>query len=336
MNCTTRMSTLKPPLTTIFGSLFILTSVMAIVGNGFALIIIWKPGRKITSPTKLLTSLAVSDLLVGIILSPLTCWQVLDYISLKVCEIDYARRYFYFFLCVTSGLTLALISYDRYILLTKLTNYNKYMSKRKLIILLTLAWLVPALIPVFQIKIFGPYIYFLGIVICFFGVLIVLIISYCCIVRVIRKKEKKVLTRVKELQLVENNTDTANCEKGKEPSNLTKNKHVNEKDMSKKVEQREKKYVALAKSVVILILFFLLLNVPVSLWTILSLINVKYDFVNKNFMDICYVTASLTAQFNSCVNPFIYFFKNPEFRRRAKNCFKSQENKSIKCQFRNL
>ena len=318
MNCTTRMSTLKPPLTTIFGSLFILVSIMATVGNGFALIIIWKPGRKITSPTKLLTSLAVSDLLVGIVLSPLTCWQVLDYISLNVCEIDYARRYFYFFLCVTSGLTLALISYDRYVLLTKLTNYNKYMSKKKLITLLTLAWLVPALLPVFQIKIFGPYIYFLGVVICFFGVLIVLIISYCCIVRVIRKKEKKVLNHVIELQLVECSNDTTTSEKRKEP----KSKYVNEKDMSKKLDQREKKYVALAKFVVILILCFLLLNSPVSIWTILSLINVKYDFFNENFMDICYITASLAAQFNSCVNPLIYFFKNPEFRRRAKSFLK--------------
>ena len=318
MNCTTRMSTLKPPLTTIFGSLFILVSIMATVGNGFALIIIWKPGRKITSPTKLLTSLAVSDLLVGIVLSPLTCWQVLDYISLNVCEIDYARRYFYFFLCVTSGLTLALISYDRYVLLTKLTNYNKYMSKKKLITLLTLAWLVPALLPVFQIKIFGPYIYFLGVVICFFGVLIVLIISYCCIVRVIRKKEKKVLNHAKELQLVECSNDTTTSEKRKEP----KIKYVNEKDMSKKLDQREKKYVALAKFVVILILCFLLLNSPVSIWTILSLINVKYDFFNENFIDICYITASLAAQFNSCVNPLIYFFKNPEFRRRAKSFLK--------------
>ena len=321
MNCTTRMSTLKPPLTTIFGSLFILISIMATVGNGFALIIIWKPGRKITSPTKLLTSLAVFDLLVGIILSPLTCWQVIDYISLNVCEIDYARRYFYFFLCVTSGLTLALISYDRYILLTKLTDYNKYMTKRKLIILLILAWLVPDLIPVFQLKMFGPYIYFLGIVICFFGILVVLIISYCCIARVIRKKEKKVLTHVKELPLAETSTDTTNCEKGKEPSNLTKNNRVNEKDISKNVEQREKKYVALAKSVAILILCFLLLNSPVSIWTILSIVNVKYDFVNKYFMDIFYITASLTAQFNSCINPFIYFFRNPEFRRRARIFF---------------
>ena len=254
----------------------------------------------------------------GIVLSPLTCWQVLDYISLNVCEIDYARRYFYFFLCVTSGLTLALISYDRYILLTKLTNYNKYMSKKKLITLLTLAWLVPALLPVFQIKIFGPYIYFLGVVICFFGVLIVLIISYCCIVRVIRKKEKKVLNHAKELQLVECSNDTTTSEKRKEP----KSKYVNEKNMSKKLDQREKKYVALAKFVVILILCFLLLNSPVSIWTILSLINVKYDFFNENFMDICYITASLTAQFNSCVNPFIYFFKNPEFRRRAKSFLK--------------
>ena len=156
MNCTTRMSTLHPPLTTVFGASFMLISIMATVANGLVLIIIWKPGHhNVTSTTKLLTSLAVTDLLVGIIVSPLSSWQVLNY-KLNVCEIDYARRYFSIFLGITSGLTLALISYDRYILLTKLTNYNKYMTKRKLIILLIFVWLVPTLMLVFQTKIFGP------------------------------------------------------------------------------------------------------------------------------------------------------------------------------------
>ena len=325
MNCTTRMSTLNPPLTTVFGASFILTSIMATVANSFVLIIIWKPGHhNITPTTKLLTSLAVTDLLVGIIVSPLSCWQVLNY-KLNVCEIDYARRYFSIFLGITSGLTLALISYDRYILLTKLTNYNKYMTKRKLFILLIFAWLVPALMPVFQIKIFGPYIYFLGIITCFFGVLTVLVISYLCIVRVIRKKEKKLQTYDTELPLVQTSISTANCERSKEPSNFTKKKFINENDMSRMGERRERRYVALAKSLVILILFFLLFSSPIAIWTILNIINVKHDFVDENVIQICYIIASFTAQFNSCVNPFIYFLKNPEFRRCAKIFFKRQQ-----------
>ena len=230
MNCTTCMSLLEPPLTFVFGFMFIVTSVMATVGNGFSLFIIWRPGLKLTSSTKILTSLVVSDLLVGIILSPLTCFQVLNYISLNDCEIDYARRYLFFFLCNTSGLTLVVISYDRYILLTKLTNYNKFMTKNKLIVLLILAWLVPALIPLLQLKIFGPYVYLFGILTVFFGALVFLIISYSCIVKVIRQKEKQLETH--EVNLVESSSDNTSYEK---------NEDLKESDISRKRQRREKK-----------------------------------------------------------------------------------------------
>ena len=63
------MSLLKPPMTTVFGAMFIVTSIVATTGNGFALLIIWRPGYKITPSTKILTSLAVSDLLVGIVIT---------------------------------------------------------------------------------------------------------------------------------------------------------------------------------------------------------------------------------------------------------------------------
>ena len=313
MNCTTRMSLLEPPLTFIFGFMFIVTSVMAAAGNGFSLFIIWRPGLKLTSSTKILTSLVVSDLLVGIILSPLTCFQVLNYISLNNCEIDYARRYLFFFLCNTSGLTLVVISYDRYILLTKLTNYNKFMTKKKLIILLILAWLVPALIPLLQLKIFGPYVYLFGILTVFLGALVFLIISYSCIVKVIRQKEKQLRTHEVNLATVESSNDNVSYEK---------NKNIKESDISRKRQRREKKYVALAKSVSILILCFLLFNGPISIWTILSLLNVKHGFVDHKIIQVCYIIASFTAQFNSCINPFIYFSKNPEFRKCAKALFK--------------
>ena len=180
MNCTTHVSVLEPPLTNVFGTMFIVTTIVATTGNGFVLFVIWRSGYKITSSAKILTSFAVSDLLVGIVSSPLTCWQVLNCISLNVCDINYVRRYFLFSLCVISGLTLALISYDRYIYLTKLTNYNKYMTKKKIVALLILAWLVPAVIPIFQLKIFRLSVFLLGLLFFFFffGRLTVLAFSY--------------------------------------------------------------------------------------------------------------------------------------------------------------
>ena len=163
--------------------MFIVTTIVASAGNGFALFVIWRPDYKITSSTKLLTSLAVSDLLVEIVLSPLTCRQVVNYISLKGCDIDYIRRYILFFLCVTSGLTLALISYDRYIYLIQMTNYNKYMTKRKLLPLLMFAWLV---LPSSWV-----YVYLLGLLSCFLVYLLTVpAFSYFCIFRLIRRKEK--------------------------------------------------------------------------------------------------------------------------------------------------
>ena len=179
MNCTTHVSVLEPPLTNVFGTMFIVITIVATTGNGFVLFVIWRSGYKITSSAKILTSFAVSDLLVGIVSSPLTCWQVLNCISLNVCDINYVRRYFLFSLCVIPGLTLALISYDRYIYLTKLTNYNKYMTKKKIVALLILAWLVPAVIPIFQLKIFRIYVFLLGLLFFFFfGRLTVLAFSY--------------------------------------------------------------------------------------------------------------------------------------------------------------
>ena len=321
MNCTTRMSVLGPPLTTVFGAMFIVTSIAAAAGNGFVLFVIWRPGYNIASSTKILTSLAVSDLLVGIVSSPLTCWQVINYISLKVCDIDIIRRYFLFFLCVTSGLTLALISCDRYIHLTKLTNYNKYMTKRKLVALLLLAWLVPALIPVFQLRIFGRYVYLLGLLFCFFGILIVLSFSYCCIFRLIRRKEKKLKNYDIPLAVVDSDKNKKFREYYKKSNDNGSDIDCNDKGRSRQRALGERKYVALGKSAAVLIICFLLCNSPFSLWSILVLLNARYNFLEMKAIQILYVISTWAAQFNSCVNPLIYFLKNPEFRRRAKSLF---------------
>ena len=50
-------------------------------------------------------------------------------------------------------------------------------------------------------------------------------------------------------------------------------------------------------------------------------INAKYGFLDIKTTQIFYVISTWTAQFNSCVNPFIYFLKNLEFRAHAKILF---------------
>ena len=190
MSCPILMSMLKPPLTTIFGLIFIVLSILAIVENDFILFFIWKPDRKIPFSIKILSSLAVSDLLAGMVLPPVTSWQVLNHISLNNCNADCVQRYFTVLLVGSSALTLLLVAFNRYISLTTLTNYNRYMSNRKLIVLITFAWLVPALTPILQIKTFEPYTYLSALLVLFFVPLTFLIIFYNFIIQVFRRKER--------------------------------------------------------------------------------------------------------------------------------------------------
>lgn len=310
--CPIRMSILNPPLTTIFGVMFIVASIMATAGNAFVLFVLWRPGRKITSSIKILSSLAVSDLLVGLVLSPVTAWQVLDHNALRNCNADYVRRYFTVLLVGSSVLTLALISYDRYILLTKLTNYNKYMTKRKIIILLTFAWLFPALVPALQIKgAFGKHTYLSFVLICFFVPLVFLSVIYCYIVQAIKKKEMKMMNYTQEFS-VNASTDSGEEFKMKEVAIKNQNRH-------------EIKQIALAKAVAILIVCYGVCITPINSWIIVDRFNVEYKFMNEKGHQVWYLISMLMSQCNSCINPTIYFLKNPEFQKRVKSLFTKKE-----------
>ena len=310
--CTIRMSTLNPPLTTVFGVMFIIASIIATAGNAFVLFVLWRPGRKVTSSIKILSSLAVSDLLVGLVLSPATAWQVLDYTALRNCNADYVRRYFTVLLVGSSALTLALISYDRYILLTKLTNYNRYMTKRKIIIFLTFAWLFPALVPALQIKsAFGKHTYLSFVLICFFVPLVFLSVIYCYIVQAIKKKEMKLMNYTQEFS-VSTSTDCGGEFKMKEVATKNQNRH-------------DIKQIALAKAVAVLIVCYGVCITPISSWIIVNSFNVEYHFMNEKGHQTWYLVSMLMSQCNSCINPVIYFLKNPEFQKRVKTLFRRKE-----------
>ena len=308
MNCSTRMSSLETPLTTIFGAMFISISVFASVTNGLVLFVLWKPGGKVTTSTKILTSLAVSDFLVGMILSPLTSWQVLSK-SLNDCRVEYTRRYLVLLLTGSSVLTLGLISYDRYILLLKLGNYSKYMTRWKLITFLLFAWLVPALIPILQLEIFGSFPYLIAVILIFFCPLVVLSVNYRLILRVIKRQEKTLRTYELEVSGATSVTDT---------SRGTIQNNFKEIAATEKKKRKARKQITLAKSVIMLIFWYILFLMPSNAWIVVRLINLKYYFLSLKVFHVWYLIAAVTTLLNSRLNPVIYFLKNPEFRKRAK------------------
>lgn len=65
---------------------------------------------------------------------------------------------------------------------------------------------------------------------------------------------------------------------------------------------------------------------PSNAWIMIRLINLKYHFLNLKIFHVWYLIAAVTALLNSCLNPVIYFLKNPEFRKRDKFSFQRSVN----------
>ena len=310
MVCTTRMSLLRPPVTYVFGGSLIINSVIAIIGNSIALLILWMAG-KIERSHKLLTSLAVSDLLVGMILSPITSWQVLNCTSLSSCTADVVRTYFSVLLVGSSVMTLGVIAYDRYILLTKLKNYNIYMTKKKFVILLLIAWLYPASIPILRVFKEYPELYLVVSLSILVLPLIFLVFSYYYISKAVHTKQ----TMVRSSQL--QHCTIVNTRNLSKPSSNTV-------DIFKdKINLRKgKSHINFGRAVAVLIISYVCCISPLSTWLILNIFNSEYKFIEEESFQIMYLCAMLLSQINSCCNPIIYFYKIPKFRKGFKKLFR--------------
>ena len=129
------------------GGLSIFAGATALLENTVALFILFWYRNLHTLSNKLLISLAISDLFVGLTIAPIQAMQLLSSQLHYNCKLDEIRRYLGTLLIGASALSIGAISYDRYLHMSKLTNYNMYMSSRKIGILCFFSWSIPAIIP---------------------------------------------------------------------------------------------------------------------------------------------------------------------------------------------
>ena len=290
MNCTTRMFLLVPPTTYVFGTFFIIVSISASVGNILVLAILWLFGKRSQSDT-ILSSLAVSDMLVGLILSPITAWQLIDSCSLRNCTADLVRTYFAILLVGSSVMTLGVIAYDQYILLTKLTNYDNCMTRKKVILLLSIAWVFPGLVPILRLA--GKYPYLFVVLIIFVGPLIVLVVSYCYITVAVKAKEqivKNYQVTSSALNSLEDEGVSNACSNVK----FAKDTEISSENLSR--VKKERRHIKLAKTVAVLISCYVCCTTPLNIAIIISLIRTLHPFMSpasyQNIIYILYVGSS--------------------------------------------
>ena len=121
----------------IFGSINLVVALSATVENSLALFaLIWYKDMHSRS-NRIIVSLAATDLLVGLTIAPLQAAELLVPGLHKNCAVDQARRILSAILVEASTFTIAAISYDRYVRLTRLNNYRLHKTSRKINILIT-------------------------------------------------------------------------------------------------------------------------------------------------------------------------------------------------------
>lgn len=124
-----------------------LLSFSIILANSLILLLIWRKRRLRTTSNMILTSLAVSDLLTGLVAVPMVivCSAVM---SFEVClPMDISNR----FLAFSSVGHLTFLSVDRYIRVTKILQYPSIVTEERLRFVLASVWFFALLASMIQL-----------------------------------------------------------------------------------------------------------------------------------------------------------------------------------------
>jgi len=185
------------------------------------------------------------------------------------------------------------ISYDRYILLRHSKNHNKFMSKRKTVLMIAASWIIPTLIPFLR---FVNRSAFYPIVVSYilFSLFIVAL-TYLLMVKLVRDSEKKFI--------VNNIT-----------SMPTHNRQLN-------------KTIKLTKTASMLLLSFLVCHLPIAL-LLLVRINCATCLSSHTQQIILLFTESI-SQVTACLSPGIYFMTCDVYLRELKKLLKNNKSPRV-------
>lgn len=303
-----RMGLLHSPNTFIFGSFYLVLSLVGTILNMVVLKILRDPFNRTRTNTILMSRVCV-DILTVTFLAPFYAAQLFNGSALMSVDVDIARRYFTFVLSSASYLTLAVIAYDRCVLLSNLNNYEDCMNKRKCLLLILLAWLIPVSIPFLYFL--GTVLYICATVIMFCVSFVSLVVSYLSIKKAMRKHRQFMEKQEREATLYGNAFSNRNTLQYK----------------------RELIHLKIAKMVLMLIFAYVLCRAVPDIWFILDGVNKYLNILSKKNVQMCYAIAFMMYPVNSCLNPIIYFYKNSQFRRDFRRLFC---NNTKWCEYENM
>ena len=301
--------------------MYIVIGILAVLGNSLVLIATWRD-KTLHQPNKYFVAfLAVSDLLVGILVTPLVAYRLNAKFkwgqgdSVHVCRI---LVWIDIFSVETSILTLTFISFDRYLKISKPLHYKSKMTTSKLVKIICSIWLIVAAFATYSVitnscppslnKKTIVYYTFLT-VIAFFVPVTVILIMYTLIYFVVRKRRK--MLQSGELGDVNNNRN--------QMAAFLKDLKV-------------------IRMILVVVGIFILYLGPWVIWTLL-LCHHPY-FIDKCSWSVRerkrYVIANAVIgvlfYFNSPCNPVIYAYMDQTYRDAFRNLFRRRECRTRKRQ----
>eukprot|EP00795_Rhopilema_esculentum_P017725 gene17725-9388_t len=174
----------------------VLIAVLATLSNALAVYVFMSSHTLLTRFNSYLISMMMTDFLVGTVLEPLFIVQLASTEMARSCNLNDTSRFIMVILTgVTMG-TIALISYDRFIHLSKTVRYNLYIGNVKVAVLTALSWLLPIAITFCKYLDDEELVYCTVVFVYAIIMVIITIISYYKIVRTIRKKRKQICTHL--------------------------------------------------------------------------------------------------------------------------------------------
>ena len=117
-----------------------LLSIIVVAGNGIVIYLIVTRQRLYTTANWFILSLAIADFFVG------ASYLLADYLcEAHSCDRRYIRHAIVSFLLAASATNLCVMTVDRYIAIVKPLEYITFMTTRRVVLLISTAWLAPFL-----------------------------------------------------------------------------------------------------------------------------------------------------------------------------------------------
>ena len=234
----------------------------------------------------------MTDLLVGIIVAPMHVAQLVSEQFRNNCMLNNARRYLLAFLVGASVSSIVLISYDRYLRLTKARNYAQFMNKRKATALITIVWVLNVVVPMIyfleKIDWIHHGISFFLLFLC----LLLIVACYTCMIKTVKKK-------IKEMA---------------------------DSHAQNRIQQRRiRNDIRATKVIMAIIVCFVVTIIPSAIYycivAITGFLPNGIPGFKEASTEVYYTVVVTLAMANSGINPLIYYLRNPKFKESLRRGF---------------